>query len=396
MILDSYKSIGGVHPETASIKNILAYHGVTAPHTGIPFDEAMILGIGGGLGATYMLWEFEKHGYPSLVIGFRNKLNYPVKFLENLCARLGATTEVLETAGKKKAAANLEAALAAGNPAITWLDLGGAPYYLHFLSVGVVVVYGLDVDEARLDNLATKPYRIPTNLLVEARAKVPSFKNRVMRVHPGGDYDLEQAVRQGLDDCVLYLGAKSDSFALPALRKWARHMTNAKNKKGWPKVHHGGHGLYGSLRTVYEGIMHIGTDGGGLRGLYADFLDEAGDLLGIDDFKTTAEHYRALHTRWHNLAQAALPDQVAAFKTTKELLDQRAEILKTSSSDGLEAITPINDKLYAIKGELNDDFPLNEAETHDLFADIQSHLEGIYQAEMEALGALRESTAGLG
>ncbi len=62
MILAAYNVIGGIHPETASVKNILAYHGVIAPHTGKPFSEPMLLGIGGGLGASYLLWEFEKHG----------------------------------------------------------------------------------------------------------------------------------------------------------------------------------------------------------------------------------------------------------------------------------------------------------------------------------------------
>ena len=58
MILSNYQQFGGQHPETAGYKNILAYQGVKAPHTGKPFSEAMLLGIGGGLGAGYILWEF--------------------------------------------------------------------------------------------------------------------------------------------------------------------------------------------------------------------------------------------------------------------------------------------------------------------------------------------------
>jgi len=53
--LDGYQMIGGVHADTASIKNILAFHGVRAPHTGKPFTEAMVLGIGGGLGSASSL-----------------------------------------------------------------------------------------------------------------------------------------------------------------------------------------------------------------------------------------------------------------------------------------------------------------------------------------------------
>ena len=40
-----------------------------------------------------------------------------------------------------------------------------------------------------------------------------------------------------------------------------------------------GRGLAGALLSTYEGIQPVGLDGGHLRGLYADFLDEAAALL---------------------------------------------------------------------------------------------------------------------
>jgi hypothetical protein len=391
VILDSYQTIGGLHPETASVKNILAYHGVNAPHTGKPFSEHMLLGIGGGLGAAYMLWEFEKHGSPSLVLAFRHQFNYPMKFLQKLCSRVGATTQIFETAGKKKAAAQLDQTLAEGNPAIVWIDLGGAPYYMHFLQSGVAVVYGMDGDHVMVDIRARKPYTIPSDLLREARAKVPSYRNRIMTIELSGQINLVEAIREGLQDCIDYLGASSTSFALPSIRKWARLMTDTKNKKGWPTVFSGGRGLYGTLRTMYEAIAHYGTDGGGLRGMYADFLDEAAVILENEELKTTAELYRALHERWHALAHAALPDHIDVFKTTKDMVDRRAALHKEHGSDGLEAITPLSDALHELKGELNPKFPLNESETSALLTEIQSHLTEIYKAEKGALAALQES-----
>ena len=396
MILDTYQVTGGVHPETACIKNILAYHDIKAPHTGQPFSESLLLGIGGGLGASYILWEMEKHSYPSLVLAFRNKSNYAVKYLQNLCNRLGATTQVYETAGKKKATAQLDQVLAAGDPAIVWVDLGGKPYYMHFLQVGVAVVYGIDGETVWVDNLANKPYTLASDLLVEARAKVPSFRNRIMAVESSSQIDLRQAIEDGLQDHITYLGASSTSFALPAIRKWARMMTDSKNAKGWPTVFRGGSGLYGTLRTVYEAIVHIGTGGGGLRDLYADFLEEAALFLCNQDLKTTASLYRDLHIRWRALAHASLPDSVEVFKSTKNMVDRRAAILREQGSEGLEAITPLNDALHNLIGELNPNFPLNESETSALFSDIQSHLSGIYQAEKDALVALKAAVAELG
>lgn len=95
---------------------------------------------------------------------------------------MGGTTKVYETAGKKKAAAQLEETLASDNPAIVWLDLGGAPYYMHYLSVGVAVVYGLEGLDVLVDSRAKMPFTIPAELMVEAGANVPSFKNRIMAI----------------------------------------------------------------------------------------------------------------------------------------------------------------------------------------------------------------------
>jgi hypothetical protein len=393
VILDSYKSIGGVHPETASIKNILAFNGVKAPHSGKAFTEAMIFGIAGGLGAMYILWEFEKHGYPSLVVGFRYKGNYSVQYLEQLSPRMGAESQVYESGGQKKALAYLEETLAKGLPAITWMDLGGPPYYMHINLLGVGVVYGIEEGKALVDKRAKAAFEIPMEALTKARAKVPSFKNRVMTVEPKKDFDLEAAIRDGIQDCVDYLGAKSTSFALPSLRKWARMMTDEKNEKGWPTVHKNGRGLYGTLRTAYEAIEQTGSGGGGLRGVYADFLDEAADVLDNAALEDSAHSYRALQAEWSGLAQAVLPNEVAVFSQTKELLDRKEALILEKGSAAIEEIGPINDELHEIKGELNDDFPLDKAGRKELFQEMQSRLTRILEAEKAALAALEASIA---
>src|SRR5512134_1185588 len=61
-IPSSYRMRGGLHPETATLANVLANQGVVSGLTGEPLTEAAILGIGGGLGAGYILWEFKGHG----------------------------------------------------------------------------------------------------------------------------------------------------------------------------------------------------------------------------------------------------------------------------------------------------------------------------------------------
>src|SRR5687768_3322623 len=70
-----YTLRGGLHPETANIANVLAHHGIQSDKR--PLSEALIFGIGGGIGAGYILWEFKKHDSPTLTIGFRNRMHYP-------------------------------------------------------------------------------------------------------------------------------------------------------------------------------------------------------------------------------------------------------------------------------------------------------------------------------
>ncbi len=79
-------SCGGKHPNTAALKNVLAAQEVKAPHPNKPFGEAMLLGIGGGLGAGYILWEFKQHESAIIVLGFRNR--FPMQCTRrtaNLC-----------------------------------------------------------------------------------------------------------------------------------------------------------------------------------------------------------------------------------------------------------------------------------------------------------------------
>ena len=106
---------GGVHPDSAAISNVLAHHGMEV-------SEALVLGIGGGLGAGYILWEFEAHNTRALVLGFRNQWQYPDRWAAKTLERLGVPFELHETGGARRAAAELDAALAAGRPALATID----------------------------------------------------------------------------------------------------------------------------------------------------------------------------------------------------------------------------------------------------------------------------------
>lgn len=145
---------------------------------------------------------------------------------------------------------------------------------------------------------------MPAERLAAARARVGSYKHRLITIDPERiEIDLRPAVEEGLRLQVEHLSETSDSFSLPAWRKWARMTTDTRNEKGWPTVFADGHGV-GSLRaSIYTNVAH----GAHLRGLYAGFLDEAAGLLERSSLTEAAAAWREAAACWEPIVDAALP-----------------------------------------------------------------------------------------
>ena len=246
-----YRLRGGVHPDTAAVANVLAHHGVVAGHTGEPLSEAMVLGIGGGLGAGYILWEFESRGGAILVLGFRNRWQYPDRWMKAVLERLAVPATHLETGGARTAARQLDEALAAGRPALATIDCQSIGYWhlpaeMEGRGGYPVVVYAIDGDVVHVDDRVLAPRVVSREVLDAARARVGSYRNRLCVIEPDRDELpvglLRDAVRAGLADAAEHLGSGSDSFGLEAWRKWARMMTGSA-AKAWPRVFASGRGL---------------------------------------------------------------------------------------------------------------------------------------------------------
>lgn len=382
----------GVYPNTSSLMNVLAAQGVTAPHTGKPFSEALLLGIGGGLGAGYILWEFQAHGSASIVMGFSNRWNYSVERLVKLCDRINAQPEVLETSGTKVAAANLQAALDEGLPVVVWVDKAHLPYQqlpesLKGTTVHMVGVHGEDGDSIIVDDVADRLQYVPKDIFASGRARIGSDKNRILRTTPPKAIDLEGAVKEGINDHVQHLERDSESFSLPVYKKWAKMFTDPKNKKGWPTVFKSRWGLYPTLRSIFEAVTLDGTDGAGLRNIYADFLDEAAGILNNPALKDAATAYREVAVKWQAFANAALAADI--FAETRDLMQKRYQYLHEVKQDEMR---PVSERLEVIMAEFNKDFPLDDKAIDELFADLQAHVEGVYDGEVAALNVLKATS----
>jgi hypothetical protein len=397
-----YQLRGGVHPETATIANTLANLGVTGAHDGRPLSEAMVLGVGGGLGAGYILWEFKAHGARILILGFRNQWQYPERWTAKVLDRLGLDAELHHAGGAKAAAERLDRSLDQGRPAIAWVDkqLVGywhLPEFLRGHAGYPIVVYGRDGQRVRVDDRNLAPLTIGRAALDAARARIGSYRQRLVVIEPGtvAADRLRAAVAAGVADCAAHLSQGSASFSLPAWRKWARLMTDTRNAKAWPRVFADPRGLVGALVSIYEGVEPVGSWGGNLRGLYADFLDEAAALLDRPELGEAAAGFREIATAWHGLAEAALPLAEPAFAELRELLAGVHAGVVADGDAGAGAAAEAAARLWELRGRYRADMPLDPAATQALFATLGAAVEAIYQAEVAAVARLATVAAEL-
>jgi len=395
---EEYRLLGGHHPDTHAIAGVLANRGLVDPHTGRPPTEAMVLGAGGGLGAGYILWEFRQHDLRTLVLGFRNSWQYPDRWARKTCQRLGVPAEVHETGSPGRAEAELRSTVGRGVPVIAWADqqaLGyrHLPAWLEGHGGHPVTVYGIDerAGVALVDDRNRAPLSVPLDALAAARARVGSYKHRLLVLDaPAAELDLERlraAVRQGLAEQVDHLGRRSDSFSLPAFHKWARLLTDTRNPKAWPRVFADRAGLFDACVSVYENLEPAGSGGGNLRGLYARFLDEAAGLLDAPALGQAAAAYRGAAARWHEVAEEALPSGQEPFAEARRLTDELQRQVERGDTGAKDAAA-VAGRLWTLRERWRHEFPGDDDQVDVLLTGLATRITAACDAEEAALAAL--------
>jgi hypothetical protein len=395
-----YALRGGLHPESANVQHVLAHHGIAAVNgsTERPISEALVFGISGGIGAGYILWEFKQHGAATLVMAFHNSWQYPDRWHEKTLDRLGVRYIAEHQGGITGASRRLTELLEAGRPCIIRPDryhLGywRLPEYMDGHGGPDIVAYAVDDDGVWLDDRNVSPLVVSHATLGAARARVGSYRNSLYAIDSGSGPipidRLREAVHAGLYDTVRHLSDASASFSLPAWRKWARLLTDRRNAKAWPNVFADGeNGLAGALISVWEHVMPAGGFGGHLRDLYAEFLDEAAELLENPRLGDVAHAFRGAASAWHDVADAAIPREVSGFERLRELtVAVRQAVADPASVDAGEADAAAAE-LWALRGELDRDFPLGDDERDELFAGISARVDVVFAREQAAVASL--------
>jgi Domain of unknown function (DUF4872) len=223
-----------------------------------------------------------------------------------------------------------------------------------------------------------------------ARGRVSSYRNRLVTLEAAEIpmHILAEAIETGLEDQVRHLGSDSDSFSLPAWRKWARMLTDTKHKKGWANAFADQKGLFGVLLTIYESIESSGFGGGSLRGLYATFLDTAADVVDRPALRRVSEAYRDLDMQWVALAERAAPSDEEPFIRARELIDALHEYVLEGGDGQGPAARMTAEELWRLRDARDDRllFPGRtfEARLEELGGDIHA----LYEAERNVVAEL--------
>ncbi|MEO8355375.1 MAG: BtrH N-terminal domain-containing protein [Chloroflexota bacterium] len=400
--MKSKTQFNGRHWETGSIHNALAVQGIKAPHTGKPYSEALLLGISGGISFGYFTFEYK--GYlPHVALLTRNTFSPFSTVLE----RLGVAQDIQQTNKPDKAEKNLQATLESGLYPLLWADQFSLPY--NCLPVdkpmwGMMPILAVEADgkSVTVADRSSQPLHLSMTDLTKARGRVKEDKYRLMTLDTPQTGKLAGAVYKGICQAISLFteepprGAR-DNFGFAAYQKLAELLVNTRNKQSWERFFAPGIRMYHALAGspvqpgAYHWIMNWGSADGAERGLYADFLLEAAQILNRPALKESAGKFRESYTLWLAFADALLPDDIPMLSESKKLINKKHDLFVREGEMALPEIKKINSRLNELltKSEIN--FPLSNVQAADLRANLRDILLKISTVEQQAVDMLQKA-----
>jgi len=392
----------GRHWETGSIQNALALQGVKAPHTGKPYSEALLLGISGGI--TFGYFTFEYKGYlPHVAMLTRNTFNPFSTILE----RLGMAQDIQQTSKAEIAEKNLRDVLDSGLFPLVWADQFNLPY--NCLSPddamwGMMPILAVESDgkSVTVADRSSQPLHLSMTALTRARGRVKEDKYRLMTLDAPQTTKLAGSVHKGICQAIKLFteepprGAR-DNFGFAAYEKLAEMLVNTRNKQSWERFFAPGERMYHALAGsavqpgTYHWVMTWGSADGAERGLYADFLLEAAQILKKPPLKESAEKFRESYELWLAFAEALLPDDVPMLGESKKLIQKKHDFFINQGESALSEIKKINSRLNELLAESKTDFPMSNAQAAEFRANLRDILLKISAVEGQAVDLLQSA-----
>lgn len=394
--------LNGRHWETGSIHNALAMQGVKAPHTGKPYSEALLLGVSGGIAFGYFTFEY-KGFLPHVALLTRNTFNpFPI-----ILERLGIAQDIQQTNKAETAEKNLQNTLESGLYPILWADQFSLPYNCLPADEpmwGMMPILALESDgkSVTIADRSSQAFHVSMTELTRARGRVKDDKYRLMTLDAPQPAKLAGAVHKGICQTISLFTEEPprggrQNFGFAAYEKLAELLVNTRNKQSWERFFAPGVRMYHALAGspvqpgAYHWINTWGSADGADRGLYADFLLEAVQILKRTALKDAAEKFRESHKLWLAFADALLPDDLPLLGECKKLIQKKHNLFVEKGETALPDIKKINTRLNELLKRSESDFPLSNAQAAALRANLRAILWKIKTVEEQAVEILQRA-----
>jgi hypothetical protein len=293
------------HRPSTLVARLLRQAGHVAPHTGEPYSEAMVCGLGGGIGFLYAVFEYTGLA-PMVTLVMQH---HPEPWAQGVLGRLGIDLTEAHSVSARSALAGLRTDLDAGRA--VHCVVGGADGFP--ADPVPVLVTGVRDGDLLVDDGTGEPDPVPVDKFMARWSAYRKGRHERLTVSEGPHaVDLPGAVRAALATTVAHLtgpvlgNAFDVNLGFSGMGRLAEQLRDTRRKTGWARRFTTPEDLSAGLRRLEACIEREYTAAGGTRPLYADFLDEAAGVLDDGSLTAAARRYRDAAAVWSELAATAL------------------------------------------------------------------------------------------
>jgi hypothetical protein len=386
-LVSGYDAVGTrQHHDSSLVGHLLRQAGHVAPHSGRPYGEAMVCGLGGGIGFMYALFEYT--GVPPLITIVLQ--HHPEPWLPAVLDRLKIGYSERHSTSPTAAMTALHAELAADRAVYCLVDRSALPWHAGAPAISAdpygLVVAGVDGDTLYLDDRDPAPHGIAAADFATAWSRHRKGRHhRVSVDRPTGPADLPGAIRDAIATTVAHLtgpvlGNSFDvNFGFAGMRRLAGQLRDDRTKNGWLKRLAEPGALAWALRRLPECLESEYTAAGGTRPLYADFLDEAAGVVDDPRLGVAAVLLRESGGYWSRLATCAA-EAVEALGPLADLAERRMAVVMTRGRAGADEIRALSQEIAAQ--------PVPDIDRAGLFAELADLLDAARGVEERAVSLL--------
>jgi hypothetical protein len=327
----------------------------------------------------------------------------PFQPIDTIIERLKLPIDDRRTSKPERAARYLYEMLDEGQPVIVWVDISVLPYTPPAMQPNIqpVVVYGYDEETVYVADRARVPLQVTLAAFEKAQGLAVLEQYRQMTVGKPHPSRLALAARLGIESCLRDfleeppMKELRGKFGLAAFEYWA-HLLETNSETGWRNRYPRGRKLLSMLMSAYHSIHFNGTGGNASRALFADFLEQAADILDKPTLYHTADRWRDSLMLWGALDDALLPAHVEDFAQLRKLMQRDYQLFLENGMESAAERQCIQQEIDDLVVNIGRKFPLTKRQTELMLDNLRDAVLAIHAAESDAVHELKDVMLAVG